>query len=81
MFLGLHMHASVCACIPYSYTRGEATHIEIANQNLITGQLIADYKPGYLWIHNPMKHTDSLFDHRSKISIDVNRHHSFGCLL
>lgn len=67
----------------YSYIWGEdaSTHIEIANQNLITGQLVADYKPGYLWIHNPMKHTDSLFDHRSEISLDMNRHHSFGYLL
>lgn len=50
-------------------------HIEIAYQNLISRQIISNDESRNQRIHDPMKHTDILFDDGTEIRIEVNRHH------
>ena len=54
-------------------------HIKIANNDLVSIQVVANNKSRNLRVHNPVKHSRILINNWPKICIEVNRHHGISC--
>jgi hypothetical protein len=51
------------------------SYIEIAYQNLISRQVVCNYKSRDLWIKNPMQHTHVLLNYWAEICCEMDCHH------
>jgi hypothetical protein len=56
---------------------GIKTHVEIADQDRISGQVIGDYETGGQRVGNPMEHANSISYDRTQVGIKVDGHHCF----
>ena len=52
------------------------THVEVADQDVISPKVICDDKSRTRGICNPMQHTNSVLHHGSQVGLEVNRYHA-----
>jgi hypothetical protein len=59
-----------------------STYIEVTNKDLISTQIVPNYEPRDLGVHDPVQHSNLLIYDWAKIRIKVDGHHSViysGC--
>lgn len=54
------------------------TYVKVANQDLVSREIVSNDETRYQWIHNPVEHSNTLFDDRLQISVEMNGHHSLA---
>jgi hypothetical protein len=56
-----------------------STYIEVTNEDLISTQIVPNYEPRDLGVHDPVQHSNLFIYDWAKIRITVDGHHSVIC--